>query len=220
MAIQVFIVEPNPALAVLLAGQKQVQVRGSAPSLQALPDQARAADLLLVSARLSAAEILDFIQGSEYPGRVVITEADESDHSLVALLEAGAAGYVSHGTSPAEVISTLQQIHSGELPLAPTVGTALVERMIELVALQQQRTDRALLENCPDLTTLTSREREILVLIRDGASNQDIAERLTIQLGTVKNHVHSILKKLNVTRRQQAASYVDLFDHTAPTMQA
>lgn len=208
--LRVFIIEPVPSLAPLLKNHNDVLIVGSARGTADGSDQTHAADLILLSAHLPLSEILDFLEQARPETRVVITDADETENALVSLLEAGAAGYVHQGASADRIVTTLHTIHSGELPLAPPVGTALVERMLELLALQQQRTDVALIENCPDLTTLTAREREILGLLRGGASNQDIAGQLTIQLGTVKNHVHSILKKLNVSRRQQAAVYADL----------
>jgi DNA-binding NarL/FixJ family response regulator len=59
-----------------------------------------------------------------------------------------------------------------------------------------------------DTAGLTSRELEVLDLIGNGLTNQDIAEKLVIEIGTVKNHVHSILKKLNVGSRGEAAAYL------------
>jgi len=55
---------------------------------------------------------------------------------------------------------------------------------------------------------LTSREQEVLQFISDGLTNQEIAARLVVEIGTVKNHVHRILEKLNVSSRQEAASYL------------
>jgi DNA-binding NarL/FixJ family response regulator len=59
-----------------------------------------------------------------------------------------------------------------------------------------------------DTAGLTSRELEVLDLIGNGLTNQDIAEKLVIEIGTVKNHVHSILEKLNVGSRGEAAAYL------------
>ena len=63
-------------------------------------------------------------------------------------------------------------------------------------------------EDAERLRTLTPREREVLELVAHDLSNQEIAERLFIEVGTVKNHVHSILKKLNVNSRVDAAAYL------------
>jgi len=211
--LQVFIIEPQVQTASLLKTQKQVQITGAANSTDAVIYRTLACDLILVSALLPTSDVLRFVRqrhGTE--PRVVITDIDETVDRIVPFLEAGAAGYVRRGERAAAMVANLNSIYAGKPPLAATIGTALVERMHELLALQNKRASETLLQNCPDLNTLTSREREILILIRDGASNQEIAIQLMIELGTVKNHVHNILKKLNVTRRAQAASYVDLLE--------
>ncbi len=59
---------------------------------------------------------------------------------------------------------------------------------------------------------MTPREREILELIGEGLSNQEIAERLVVEVGTVKNHVHNILQKLNVSNRREAAAYLTMIE--------
>lgn len=209
--MQLFVVEPLPRIVSLLKNHPDVRVAGSAGSTGASLNRGQTCDLILVSAALPAPEILSFLErrGDAEP-RVVIVEAQETNGNIVPFLEAGAAGYVPESADANEMVRVLSAVHAGQAPLAPDVGTALVERMHELLALQEQRAGQALLENCPDLTTLTAREREILMLIRAGASNRSIAQELTIEPGTVKNHVHSILKKLNVRRREQAASYADL----------
>lgn len=215
--MNVFVIEPQPRTARLLKTQKQLHITGTAASAGA--DVVRAAvdpwhsDLILLSALLPQAEVLGFLQQYSQTGpRIVIVDADETESQIVPLLEAGAAGYVPQAATGAEMAEILRAVAAGRPPFAPTVGTALVERMHELLALRQQRAGETLIENCPDLSTLTAREREILTLLRRGASNQDIAGELMIELGTVKNHVHNILKKLNVTRRDQAASYADLLE--------
>ena len=62
--------------------------------------------------------------------------------------------------------------------------------------------------NMTDTTSLTSREMEVLELISKGFTNQQIAQHLVIEVGTVKNHVHSILEKLNVSSRGEAGAYL------------
>ena len=67
------------------------------------------------------------------------------------------------------------------------------------------------------LPDLTPREREVLSLIALGLSNSEIAERLTLELGTVKNHVHHILEKLNVSSRQDAVAYLVALEESLST---
>lgn len=210
--LQVFVVEPQPRIANVLMGERAVRIVGVAASTRTVLYRAVNCDLLLVSARLPEAEVMTFIQQQHLTRPVVVIDADETGDGVVPFLESGASGYVPQDANASDIVTTLNAIHAGKPPLAPVIGTALVARMHELLALQQQRAGETLLQNCPDLNTLTGREREILLLIRNGASNQDIANQLMIELGTVKNHVHNILKKLNVSRRAQAASYVDLLE--------
>jgi DNA-binding NarL/FixJ family response regulator len=140
---------------------------------------------------------------------VVIAEIGENDPALITFLEAGAAGYLVEGASRTEAIQTLYAIHAGKPPLAAPIGTALLKRLYELLALEQQGTTAWAPREGAELEGLTPREREVLELIHRGASNQEIAQALTIELGTVKNHVHNILKKLKVSRREQAALLIE-----------
>jgi DNA-binding NarL/FixJ family response regulator len=68
----------------------------------------------------------------------------------------------------------------------------------------------------PEAVELTPREHEVLELISQDLSNQEIADRLFIEVGTVKNHVHRILQKLNVTSRQDAAAYWAIVNESSP----
>jgi DNA-binding NarL/FixJ family response regulator len=202
--LQLFIVEPAPRLAPLLKRQKDFRVVGSENDPEVVRNRGVACDFMLVSAAFSPQAVIGLIsqnQANETP--TVIAEIEDHDPLLIPFLEAGAAGYIRKGASQAEITQTLCAIRIGKPPLSVTVGTALVERMHELLALR--RGTEPFESSEPELLPLTAREREILELIRNGASNQDIARELTIELGTVKNHVHNILKKLNVSRRDQAA---------------
>lgn len=211
--LHVFIIEPQPRVTRLLEGANEVRVVGCTSSLRAIPNHARACDFVLVSAQLACDELARWIHDAAWHlPSLVLVEMEENAAELVPLLEAGAAGYVRRGASANEFVATLRAIKAGKLPLAPSIGAALVTRLRELVTLRQRRRQAARVENFSGVVALTAREREILHLIRGGASNQQIAAQLTIELGTVKNHVHNILKKLNVTRREHAAHYLDFGD--------
>jgi DNA-binding NarL/FixJ family response regulator len=211
--LQVLVIEPSNRTASLLKMQKEVKVTAAAGLNDPRTQHTAAYDLVLVSAALPADRVLAFLeQHRSGDAQNVVIDVAETDSQVIPFLEAGAVGYVPKGASARQIASILIAIAQGKPPFAPTVGTALVERMHELLALQQQHAGEAMRQNSADPGSLTAREREILRLIREGASNQAIAGELMIELGTVKNHVHNILKKLNVTRRAQAASYVDLLE--------
>ncbi len=211
--LHLVIFEPQPFIAELLERHPEISTICHERSLDITSLRGHTGALVVVSGQFPFEELEHFIQQAQtLDARVVVAEIDENEDLIVPLLEAGAAGYVRQGASVEEFVATLCAILAGKPPFAPNIGTALVTRMHELLALQQQRHQEILVQNSPDLAALTLREREILLLIRNGASNQKIAELLTIELGTVKNHVHHILKKLKVTRREHAARYVDLLE--------
>jgi DNA-binding NarL/FixJ family response regulator len=89
--------------------------------------------------------------------------------------------------------------------VSPRIAAALMSRISEL-ANWGPETDTG----AASIEALTPREREVLGLVAQGLSNKEIAERLYIQTGTVKNHVHNIFKKLDVSNREEAAAFLPL----------
>jgi DNA-binding NarL/FixJ family response regulator len=124
---------------------------------------------------------------------VGIGVADDED-SVVALLEAGASGYVTAEQPLTDLVPAVEAASNGELRCPPQLSAALARRIAALAT--RARRD-------PGSGDLTPRQREIAGLIAEGLSNKQIARRLLIEQATVKNHVHSILVKLGVTRRDQ-----------------
>jgi two-component system, NarL family, nitrate/nitrite response regulator NarL len=117
---------------------------------------------------------------------------------VVACAEAGMAGYVSNESTFDDLVDTLRAATRGEFACKARVTAGIVLRLAAL-ARERRRTP---------VTHLTSRELEIVTLIDSGFSNKEIASHLSIQLATVKNHVHNILDKLGVQRRGEAAAAV------------
>jgi two-component system nitrate/nitrite response regulator NarL len=119
---------------------------------------------------------------------------NESEDEVIAFAEAGLTAYVNRDGSIDDLIDVIQSAVRGELICSPRIAGALFRR-VGLMATQRERND----------LILTLREREVLTLIREDLGNKQIADRLQIAEATVKNHVHSLLEKLNVKRRTQAA---------------
>ena len=130
--------------------------------------------------------------------RIVALGVPDPPADAVALVEAGASGYVTSDQSVEEAAAAVRSVARGEFPCSGRVAAILASRVSELSA-----AGRAV-EPVP--TRLTSRELEIAGLIGAGLSNKEIAAMLNIELATVKNHVHHILAKLGVTRRSDVAS--------------
>ncbi len=129
--------------------------------------------------------------------RVVALAVPNHETEIVAVAEAGIAGFVTSDASVAELVAAIESVARGESLCTPSVAAALMRRLASLA--------RSWADADP-IEPLTRREREILGLIDDGLSNKQIAQRLRIELPTVKNHVHHILGKLGVHRRAEAAA--------------
>lgn len=126
---------------------------------------------------------------------LVMTTFDLDEYALSALRN-GASGFLLKDTQPAELVSSLRAVASGDAVVAPSVTRRLLDRF--LGASGGQLRDAAVLD------ALTEREREVLVLIAKGLPNTEIAGRLFLSEATVKTHVGRILAKLDVRDRVQA----------------
>jgi two-component system, NarL family, nitrate/nitrite response regulator NarL len=131
--------------------------------------------------------------------RLVALAVPEDEVSVVRCLEAGVSAYVRSDAPLAELIETIERAAGGELLCSPRIAGALGRRLSDLAAEREPSTDVA---------RLTTREIEVVHLIEQGMSNQEIADRLFIEVATVKNHVHHILAKLHIRSRADAASWV------------
>lgn len=123
--------------------------------------------------------------------RVIILTTFDRDDYVYQGVRAGALGYLLKDAPAHQLIETIRRVHIGEVFIQPEIASRALREMM--------RPDAHTLE------PLSEREREVLVLLAQGAANKEIAEQLVITEGTVKNHVSSILAKLQVENRTQAA---------------
>ena len=128
---------------------------------------------------------------------VIAITVPELEGAVIACAEAGIAGYVLREGSLDDLRRAIDSVARGESIVSPKMAASLLRRVSTLAA------DRAA---PPAIEELTVREREIVGLIEQGLANKQIAARLNIELATVKNHVHRILEKLDVTRRGEIAA--------------
>jgi DNA-binding NarL/FixJ family response regulator len=129
--------------------------------------------------------------------RIVVLAITEVDRDVLAWAEAGISGYVTRDGSLDDLLSAVTAAAHGEASCAPRISAALLER-VHALAMGHHASSA--------LATLTVREREIAELLEARLSNKQIAAQLHIEVTTVKNHVHNILSKLQVTRRADAAA--------------
>ncbi|WEG72904.1 response regulator [Vagococcus intermedius] len=145
-------------------------------------------------------DVMDGIESTkailaEWPeAKIIIVTSFIDDEKVYPAIEAGAAGYLLKTSTAGEIANAIRASYRGERVLEPEVTGKMMERMT-------RKNEPVLHED------LTNRENEILLLIAEGKSNQEIADDLFITLKTVKTHVSNILSKLDVEDRTQAAIY-------------
>ena len=193
-------------LASLLEDEDDFDVVGSATSVEEVLTGDWRYDLLLVSTNLpneGALRLTEKVTSDEGSTRIVVLGLTAAKYQVLKFVEAGADGYVLKHHSVEELIKRIRAVKNDKAVVSPKIAGALIDRLSELAQLFSEV--EAILDQPADLTP---REGEILELIGEGMTNREIAEALHIQLGTVKNHVHNILEKLDVSNRQKAAAYL------------
>jgi len=191
-----------------LEGEPDIQVVGSATSVDEAFNLARSGncDVVLVRNNLpndGALELTQALRGDVSSLRVLITGVAEQEEIILRYIEAGAAGYVLSNESLTELMENIRAVHRGEALVSPEIAGTLVSHIAKLTEVRPIPEYRYRLDQVADLTP---REQEVLDLIGEGLSNQEIADRLVIEVGTAKNHVHSILQKLDASDRHDAAA--------------
>jgi DNA-binding NarL/FixJ family response regulator len=187
------------ALALYLSQEKRVEVVGAgepSPSVAAAFLHARVDIVLLDMSVFSAIDPARRFVGLAPPARVIAFAVGEADNDVLACAESGMAGFVVRSGTIEDLVTAIENAMRGELRCSAHVAGRLFDRLAQLGARLAPDAQPAL---------LTRREREIGGLIVQGLSNKAIAEELRIGTATVKNHVHSILDKLHVRRRGEAA---------------
>lgn len=168
--------------------------------------QEQAVDVALVSVGLpdqSALELTRNILDSSPHTKVLALGLSENVDDVLKYIEAGAAGYILKDSSLNDLVETLRSTRRGEAHVSDKIAGAMIERLSSLARLFST------VENgIADGVRLTRREQQVLQYIEQGCTNQEIAAQLLVEIGTVKNHVHNILEKLNVSNRDEAASYL------------
>jgi NarL family two-component system response regulator LiaR len=125
--------------------------------------------------------------------KIIIVTSFIDDEKVYPAIEAGAAGYLLKTSTAHEIAEAIRATQRGERVLEPEVTTKMMDRLTNRTPILHE--------------DLTNREQEVLLLIAEGKSNQEIADSLFITLKTVKTHVSNILSKLEVEDRTQATIY-------------
>ena len=186
------------ALRDLLSGEKDIELTGEATTL----DEARSAiaaqspDVLLLDLRFPDGNGLDLcLELRDGPIEVLVLTSSADPREVLDAIEAGASGYLLKSAEVEEYLEAVRAVAQGRSVVDPAVMGHLMERIRS-----PSTADR--------LQTLTAQERRILDHLSEGLSNREIATQIGTTEKTVKNHVSSILRKLDLENRTQAALFI------------
>jgi NarL family two-component system response regulator LiaR len=149
----------------------------------------------LVMPRQSGLEAISEIKGENPAAHILVLTSFSDDDMVFPAIKAGALGYLLKNASPQRLLTAIRDVHRGEPTMSSDIASKL---MLQL----QHSTDLP-----PTEEPLTEREHQVLRLLTQGWTNQEIAETLVIGPGTVRTHVSNILAKLHLANRTQAALY-------------
>ena len=186
----------------LLERQQQFEVVGEAGTAKEAVDQTSRLhpDIVLMDIRLpgpSGIEACEEITRSYPETRVVMLTSYAEDEMLFSAIRAGASGYVLKQIGGDDLIRALESVGRGEALL----DTAVTQRVLQEVRRAVKE------EEASAFVNLSQQEKHVLLLVSEGKTNREIAKTLFLGEGTVRNYVSSILSKLGVSNRAEAAAY-------------
>jgi len=203
-AIRVLIVDDHTivrkGIRALLAEIAGIEVVGEAGNGQEAVAQAETLhpDVILMDLampKMDGIEATRQIKASQPESRILVMTSFAADDKVFPAIKAGALGYLLKESAPEDLVQAIHQIHRGESSLHPTIARKVLQEITH-------SSDRP-----PTPDPLTEREAEVLRLVAQGLSNQDIAKKLNISDPTVRTHVSNIMGKLHLATRIQAALY-------------
>lgn len=195
-------------LTTVLSEEPDIIVVGHASTLEEAQTQVDVSNcnIILVAATLPNNGALRLTQSvsENYPQiKVLVYGLPESKSIILQYVMAGAAGYVLQEVPTDRLFDNIRAAHEDKALVSPEIAAAFIDHIAELAQLSTRvNIDPSAYEQ------LTPREREVLDLIGRDMTNQEIADTLYIEVGTVKNHVHNILRKLDVSSREDAAAFL------------
>ena len=204
MSIRVLLVDDQALVRsgfrLILETREDLEVVGEAEDGREAVDLARRLNphVILMDVRMpnvDGVEATRRLAAAGSPARVLILTTFDLDEYVYEAIRAGASGFLLKDVQPAQLVDAVRVVAAGEALLAPTVTRRLLDRFADQLPSSTPP---------PELARLTERELEILTLLAEGLSNAELAERLFLSETTVKTHVSSVLRKLELRDRVQA----------------
>ena len=189
----------------VLEAQPDMTVVGEAADGLAAVEFARShsADVMIMDARMPRMDGVEATRRIREAGdrpRVLMLTTFDLDEYAFAALKAGASGFLLKDVPPEELLFAIRAVHSGDAVVAPSTTRRLIDRFAPMMPADESAA-------ASELAELTDREREVLILVAQGLSNGELAQRLFVSEATVKTHVGRILAKLGLRDRVQAVVY-------------
>lgn len=149
----------------------------------------------IVMPRQTGIEALQQLQEAGSPAKVIVLTSFAEYEQLYPAIKAGAMGYLLKDSTPGQLVQAIRDVYQGQTSLSPVIARMLIDEI--------KKESELPLSKDP----LTDREVEVLKLVAQGLTNNEIAERLVVSEGTVGTHISNILEKLHLANRTQAALY-------------
>jgi NarL family two-component system response regulator LiaR len=183
----------------MLEPKPDIQLIGEAADGQQAVEQALALlpDVVLMDLIMPLKSGLEAIQEITHKApsiRILVLTSFSEEDRVISAIKAGAKGYLLKDSSPQALVQAIRDVYQGKTFLFPEMAEKVIRRLVQPEPVNPQ-------------TLLTEREVDVLRLIAEGQSNQEIAARLQIGEGTVRFHITNILTKLNLSNRTQAALF-------------
>lgn len=224
--IHIFVHHPIPSttqhVSAVLEGEPDFVIMGHSDSFDTTVAHLSRSpcDILLLSYTFTkdwVRQLMESVSNLPLPCKVMLIDLPNEEEAILDCLEEGIDGYVCTGEGMAELVKKIRYLAEDEFIVAPHIGALLIARISQLKQLVNELDGGNMTRTNENYAELTQREWEVLRLLGQDCSNQQIAAQLTIELGTVKNHVHNLLRKLDVCNRKQAAQLsLQLFAQSAP----
>jgi DNA-binding NarL/FixJ family response regulator len=185
----------------ILEAQPEIDVVGEAADGREAIDLANrlAPHVILMDVRmpnLDGVEATRRLVAQGTPSKILILTTFDLDEYVYAAIRAGASGFLLKDVVPAQLVEAIRVVAAGDALLAPSVTRRLLDRFAQTLPGDEGPS--------PELSSLTERELEVLELVARGLSNAELATRLFVSETTVKTHVSSVLRKLDLRDRVQA----------------